>query len=100
MQEQRIKESQREAKPLLITNSPSPWQGEGDKGDRVIKNKEYGAENNLEELCLIKAGREVLEMSISLSGSELINIAIGIERRGIAFYDVMVRSANQRRLSF
>ena len=31
-------------------------------------------------------------MSISFSGSELINIAIGIERRGIAFYDVMTRS--------
>ncbi len=39
-------------------------------------------------------------MSISLSGSELINIAIGIERRGIAFYDVMVRSTNQWRPSF
>jgi len=31
-------------------------------------------------------------VSISFSGSELINIAIGIERRGIAFYDIMVRS--------
>ena len=31
-------------------------------------------------------------MSISFSGSELINIAIGIEQRGIAFYDVMARS--------
>ena len=31
-------------------------------------------------------------MSISFSGSELINIAIGIERRGIAFYEVMGRS--------
>ena len=31
-------------------------------------------------------------MSISFSGSELINIAIGIERRGIAFYESMVRS--------
>ena len=31
-------------------------------------------------------------MSITLSGSELINIAIGIERRGIAFYDIMTRS--------
>ncbi len=31
-------------------------------------------------------------MSISFSGSELINIAIGIERRGIAFYDIMSRS--------
>ena len=32
-------------------------------------------------------------MSISFSGSELVNIAIGIERRGIAFYDVMAKSA-------
>ena len=31
-------------------------------------------------------------MPISFSGSELINIAIGIERRGIAFYDIMTRS--------
>ena len=31
-------------------------------------------------------------MSISFSGSELINIAIDIEKRGIAFYDVMTRS--------
>ena len=31
-------------------------------------------------------------MSISFSGTELINIAIGIERRGIAFYDIMARS--------
>jgi len=31
-------------------------------------------------------------VSISFSGSELINIAIGIERRGIAFYDIMARS--------
>ena len=31
-------------------------------------------------------------MSMPLSGSELINIAIGIERRGIAFYDVMTKS--------
>ena len=33
-------------------------------------------------------------MSISFSESELINIAIGIERRGIAFYDIMTRSTN------
>ena len=33
-------------------------------------------------------------MSISFSGSELINIAIGIERRGIAFYDIMTRSVD------
>lgn len=31
-------------------------------------------------------------MSVSFSGSELINIAIGIEQRGIAFYDIMARS--------
>lgn len=31
-------------------------------------------------------------MSISFYGNELINIAIGIERRGVAFYDVMARS--------
>ena len=31
-------------------------------------------------------------MSISFSGSELVNIAIGIERRGIAFYDIMTKS--------
>ena len=31
-------------------------------------------------------------MSISFSGSELINIAIGIEGRGIAFYDIMTKS--------
>ena len=31
-------------------------------------------------------------MSISFSGSELINIAIGIERRGIVFYDIMAKS--------
>lgn len=31
-------------------------------------------------------------MSISFSGSELINVAIGIERRGIAFYDIMTKS--------
>ena len=33
-------------------------------------------------------------MSISFSGSELINIAIDIERRGIAFYDTMTRSTD------
>ena len=32
-------------------------------------------------------------MSISFSGSELINIAIGIERRRIAFYDIMAKSS-------
>ncbi len=31
-------------------------------------------------------------MSITFSGSELINIAIGIERRGIVFYDIMTKS--------
>jgi len=32
-------------------------------------------------------------LSISLSASELINLAIDIERRGIAFYDIMARTA-------
>ena len=31
-------------------------------------------------------------MSISFSGSELINIAIGIEGKGIVFYDIMASS--------
>ncbi len=31
-------------------------------------------------------------MSISFSGSELVDIAIGIERSGIAFYDTMAKS--------
>jgi rubrerythrin len=31
-------------------------------------------------------------MSISFSGSELINIAIGIEQRGSIFYDIMAKS--------
>ncbi len=31
-------------------------------------------------------------MPISFSGSELLTIAIGIERRGIAFYDIMTTS--------
>ena len=33
-------------------------------------------------------------MSISFSGSELINIAIGIERKGIAFYDIIAKSTD------
>lgn len=33
-------------------------------------------------------------MSMTFSGNELINIAIGIERRGIAFYDVMTKSTD------
>ncbi|HEY56583.1 MAG TPA: ferritin family protein [Dehalococcoidia bacterium] len=33
-----------------------------------------------------------VQVSISFYGNELINIAIGIERRGIAFYDVLARS--------
>ena len=33
-------------------------------------------------------------MSIVFSSSELINIAIGIERRGITFYDIMARSTD------
>jgi len=35
-------------------------------------------------------------VSISFYGNELINIAIGIERRGIAFYDVMAKSAKSK----
>ena len=35
-------------------------------------------------------------MSIIFSGSELINIAIGIERRGITFYDVMAKSTDNK----
>jgi len=31
-------------------------------------------------------------VSIAFSGSELINIAIGIERRGMTFYDIMAKS--------
>jgi len=31
-------------------------------------------------------------VAITFSGSELINIAIGIEQRGIAFYDIMAKS--------
>ena len=34
-------------------------------------------------------------MPISFSGSELINIAIGIEGRGIVFYDVMAKSSEK-----
>ncbi len=33
-------------------------------------------------------------MSVVFSGSELIDIAIGIERRGITFYDVMAKSTD------
>ena len=33
-------------------------------------------------------------MPISFSSSELVNIAIGIERSGIAFYDILARSAD------
>ncbi len=31
-------------------------------------------------------------MSIAFSGSELVNIAIGIERRGVIFYDTLTKS--------
>ncbi len=31
-------------------------------------------------------------MSIAFSGSELVNIAIGIERRGVTFYDIRTKS--------
>ena len=44
------------------------------------------------ESALIKPEGGISKVSISFSGSELINIAIGIERRGIAFYDIMTRS--------
>ena len=33
-------------------------------------------------------------MSIAFSSDELINIAIGIERRGITFYDIMAKSTD------
>ena len=33
-------------------------------------------------------------MPIAFSGSELINIAVDIERRGIAFYDIMAKSTD------
>jgi rubrerythrin len=33
-------------------------------------------------------------MPVELSSREIINIAIGIERRGISFYDVMAKSAD------
>ena len=33
-------------------------------------------------------------MSIVFSGHELINIAIGIERRGMTFYDIMAKSTD------
>jgi rubrerythrin len=36
-------------------------------------------------------------MSIVFSSGELINIAIGIERRGITFYDIMSRSTDNER---
>ena len=39
-------------------------------------------------------------MSISFSGSELVNIAIGIERRGIAFYDIMTKSTKNAATRF
>ncbi len=47
-------------------------------------------EGRISTLRIWKEG--VLEVAITFSGSELINIAIGIERRGIAFYDTMARS--------
>ena len=51
--------------------------------------------------CVVARGQEIrfvdfkggcIRMAITFSGSELINIAIGIERRGIAFYDIMAKS--------
>jgi len=38
-------------------------------------------------------------MSIRFSESSLLNIAIGIERRGIAFYDVMARTSESPEVS-
>ena len=40
----------------------------------------------------INRKRKSFKVSISFSVSELINIAIGIERKGIAFYDIMAKS--------
>lgn len=37
-------------------------------------------------------GRRRIKVAITFSGSELINIAIGIEKRGIVFYDIMAKS--------
>ena len=51
--------------------------------------------------CIVARGQEIrfvdfkgrcIRMAITFSGSELINIAIGIERRGIVFYDTMAKS--------
>jgi rubrerythrin len=39
-------------------------------------------------------GGGVLKMSISWSGSDFINIAIGIERAGITFYEIMLKSTD------
>lgn len=36
-------------------------------------------------------------MSIVFSAGEVINVAIGIEKRGITFYDIMARSADDAR---
>jgi rubrerythrin len=41
--------------------------------------------------------KEVAAVSIPYYGDELINIAIGIERRGIMFYDVLARSTGDAR---
>jgi len=38
-------------------------------------------------------------VSITFNSSELINIAIGIEQRGVAFYDVLLKSTRNRRLA-
>lgn len=38
-------------------------------------------------------------MSIALSAEELINLAIDIERRGVAFYDTMARSTGNEAVS-
>ena len=39
-----------------------------------------------------------MHMTISFSGNEILSIAIDIERRGIAFYDVMAKSAEDERV--
>ena len=45
-----------------------------------------------QNICPINLEGGVLEVFSSFSGSELINITIGVERRGIAFYDIITRS--------
>jgi rubrerythrin len=50
---------------------------------------------------LVNPVKEVYDiMSIAFSASELIDIAIGIERRGITFYDVMAKSTDNERARY